>query len=109
MLQLMAEGLPNLGLAEQTVIPVKAIESHVAHLFDTLGIEPNPSGQLRVLAVLELLRTTTGNDRWLLTEHPGPAIARRKPLCWHPECPEQRRGRLPTLRENGLCPAVPTL
>lgn len=56
-LQLMAQGLSNLGIAEKMFLSVKTIETHVAHLLDKLGIEPNPSEHRRVLAVLELLRS----------------------------------------------------
>jgi DNA-binding NarL/FixJ family response regulator len=57
-LQLMAQGLSNLGIADRMHLSVKTVETHIAHLLDKLSIEPNPSEHRRVLAVLELLRTT---------------------------------------------------
>ncbi len=55
-LQLMAEGRSNLGIAEILTLSVKTVETHVEHILDKLGIEPSPGEHRRVLAVLELLR-----------------------------------------------------
>ena len=55
-LQLMAEGRSNLGIAATLHLSVKTIETHVEHILDKLGIEPSPEEHRRVLAVLELLR-----------------------------------------------------
>jgi DNA-binding NarL/FixJ family response regulator len=55
-IQLMAEGRSNLGIAEGLHLSVKTIETHVEHILDKLGIEPSPGEHRRVLAVLELLR-----------------------------------------------------
>ncbi len=55
-LQLMAEGRSNLGIAEVLTLSVKTVETHVEHILDKLGIEPSPGEHRRVLAVLELLR-----------------------------------------------------
>jgi DNA-binding NarL/FixJ family response regulator len=55
-LQLMAEGRSNLGIAGTLHLSVKTVETHVEHLLDKLGIEPSPREHRRVLAVLELLR-----------------------------------------------------
>jgi DNA-binding NarL/FixJ family response regulator len=55
-LQLMAEGRSNLGIATVLQLSVKTVETHVEHILDKLGIEPSPEEHRRVLAVLELLR-----------------------------------------------------
>jgi DNA-binding NarL/FixJ family response regulator len=55
-LQLMAEGRSNLGIAGALHLSVKTVETHVEHILDKLGIEPSPEEHRRVLAVLELLR-----------------------------------------------------
>ncbi len=55
-LQLMAGGRSNLGIAEVLTLSVKTVETHVEHILDKLGIEPSPGEHRRVLAVLELLR-----------------------------------------------------
>jgi DNA-binding NarL/FixJ family response regulator len=55
-LQLMAEGRSNLGIADELHLSVKTVETHVEHILDKLGIEPSPGEHRRVLAVLELLR-----------------------------------------------------
>jgi DNA-binding NarL/FixJ family response regulator len=54
-LQLMAEGRSNLGIAELLHLSVKTIETHVEHILDKLGIVPSAQEHRRVLAVLELL------------------------------------------------------
>lgn len=58
-LRLMAEGSSNLGIADHLHVSVKTVETHVAHVFEKLGIEPSPTEHRRVLAVLELLRSST--------------------------------------------------
>ena len=55
-LQLMAEGRSNLGIATVLHLSVKTIETHVDHILDKLRIAPSPEEHRRVLAVLELLR-----------------------------------------------------
>jgi DNA-binding NarL/FixJ family response regulator len=55
-LQLMAEGRSNLGIATLLHLSVKTVETHVEHILDKLQIAPSPEEHRRVLAVLELLR-----------------------------------------------------
>ena len=55
-LQLMAEGRSNLGIATVLHLSVKTVETHVDHILDKLRIPPTPGEHRRVLAVLELLR-----------------------------------------------------
>ncbi len=55
-LQLMAEGRSNLGIAGLLHLSVKTVETHVEHILDKLRIAPSPEEHRRVLAVLELLR-----------------------------------------------------
>jgi len=53
---LMAEGRSNVGIAEQLVVTVGAIERHVTSIFDKLGLRILPEDHRRVLAVLEYLK-----------------------------------------------------
>jgi DNA-binding NarL/FixJ family response regulator len=55
-LELMAEGRSNSGIAEQLVITESAVEKHVTSIFDTLGIERSGEAHRRILAVLTFLR-----------------------------------------------------
>jgi DNA-binding NarL/FixJ family response regulator len=55
-LGLMAEGRSNAAIAEQLVISMKTIETHIASIFSKLGLEPEPDDHRRVLAVLAYLR-----------------------------------------------------
>jgi DNA-binding NarL/FixJ family response regulator len=55
-LQLMAEGRSNRGIAEALVITEDAVEKHVRHILRKLDIDPAPSDHRRVLAVLMFLR-----------------------------------------------------
>jgi serine/threonine-protein kinase len=55
-LQLMAEGLSNHGIAERLVLDPKTIEGHVTRIFSKLGLEPTGADHRRVLAVLSYLR-----------------------------------------------------
>lgn len=55
-LQLMAEGRSNAGIAEKLVLEAKTIEGHVTRIFSKLGLEPDAEGHRRVLAVLTYLR-----------------------------------------------------
>jgi len=55
-LQLMAEGLSNHGIAERLVLDPKTVEGHVTRIFSKLGLEPTGADHRRVLAVLTYLR-----------------------------------------------------
>ncbi len=55
-LALMAEGQSNQAMATRLVITLKTVETHVARIFSKLGLEPQPDGHRRVLAVLTYLR-----------------------------------------------------
>jgi len=55
-LQLMAEGLSNQGIAEHLVLDTKTVEGHVTRIFSKLGLEPTGADHRRVLAVLSYLR-----------------------------------------------------
>jgi DNA-binding NarL/FixJ family response regulator len=55
-LGLMAEGRSNQAIAQRLVITLKTVETHVANIFSKLGLEPEPDGHRRVLAVLTWLR-----------------------------------------------------
>ena len=56
-LELMAEGRSNSGIAEQLVITESAVEKHVTSIFDTLGIDRSGEAHRRILAVLTFLRS----------------------------------------------------
>ena len=51
-LGLMAEGRSNAGIAEALVLTVSAVEKHITSLFQKLDLEPDESGNRRVLAAL---------------------------------------------------------
>ena len=55
-LELMAEGRTNRGIAEVMVVTERAVEKHVTSIFGKLGLPPAPQDHRRVLAVLTFLR-----------------------------------------------------
>lgn len=55
-LQLIAEGLANRGIAERLVVTERTVEGHVGKIFAKLGIDDETSTNRRVLAVLSYLR-----------------------------------------------------
>ena len=55
-LQLMAEGRSNGGIAEALVVTERAIEKHVTNIFGKLQLHAAPEDHRRVLAVLTYLR-----------------------------------------------------
>jgi DNA-binding NarL/FixJ family response regulator len=58
-LRLMAEGRSNAGIAGQLFVTGKAVEKHIANIFDKLGLHADDSSEQhrRVLAVLSYLRS----------------------------------------------------
>ena len=56
-LELMAEGRSNRGIAEALVVTPHAIEKHVTNVFAKLGLGEAPEDHRRVLAVLAFLRS----------------------------------------------------
>jgi DNA-binding NarL/FixJ family response regulator len=54
-LELMAEGRTNAGIAAELVITEKAVAKHAAAIFDALGLPPTAEGRRRVLAVIRYL------------------------------------------------------
>jgi DNA-binding NarL/FixJ family response regulator len=56
-LELMAEGRSNRGIAEALVVTPHAIEKHVTNIFAKLGVGEAPEDHRRVLAVLAFLRS----------------------------------------------------
>jgi DNA-binding NarL/FixJ family response regulator len=54
-LELMAQGLSNTGIAEQFVVTVAAVERHVTSIFAKLGLHAETQAHRRVLAVLRYL------------------------------------------------------
>jgi DNA-binding NarL/FixJ family response regulator len=55
-LELMAEGSSNQGIAEKLVITVGAVEKYASSIFDKLALPSTRSESRRVLAVLTFLR-----------------------------------------------------
>lgn len=56
-LELMAEGRSNRGIAEHLVVTERAVEKHVTSIFGKLRLPPAPADHRRVLAVLTYLRS----------------------------------------------------
>ena len=56
-LELMAEGRSNQGIADQLVITLRAVEKYVSSVFTKLGLPSGGSDSRRVLAVLLYLRS----------------------------------------------------
>jgi DNA-binding NarL/FixJ family response regulator len=56
-LELMAAGSSNQGIADKLVITVRAVEKHVSSIFGKLGLPSTGSESRRVLAVLTYLRS----------------------------------------------------
>jgi DNA-binding NarL/FixJ family response regulator len=56
-LELMAEGRSNQGIADKLVITLRAVEKYVSSIFGKLGLPATGSDSRRVLAVLLYLRT----------------------------------------------------
>jgi DNA-binding NarL/FixJ family response regulator len=57
-LELMAQGRSNAGIAEVLVVTESAVEKHVRHIFGKLGLRSADGDHRRVLAVLAYLRST---------------------------------------------------
>jgi DNA-binding NarL/FixJ family response regulator/class 3 adenylate cyclase len=55
-LELMAEGLSNHGIATRLVVTERAVEKHVTNIFAKLGLASTPEDHRRVRAVLALLQ-----------------------------------------------------
>ncbi len=56
-LELMAAGNSNQGIAEKLVVTLGVVEKHVSSIFDKLGLPSTRSDSRRVLAVLMFLRS----------------------------------------------------
>jgi DNA-binding NarL/FixJ family response regulator len=55
-LELMAEGRSNTGIAERMVVTERAVEKHVTSIFQKLGLPQAQEDHRRVLAVLTFLK-----------------------------------------------------
>jgi DNA-binding NarL/FixJ family response regulator len=56
-LALMAEGRSNGAIAARLVITEKAVDKHISHILDKLGLAPSSTDHRRVLAVLAYLNS----------------------------------------------------
>ena len=56
-LELMAEGLSNIAIAERIVVTERAVEKHVTSIFQKLHLPAAGDTHRRVLAVLTYLRS----------------------------------------------------
>jgi DNA-binding NarL/FixJ family response regulator len=56
-LELMAEGRSNQGIADRLVITIRSVEKYVSTIFDKLGLPAGGTDSRRVLAVLLYLRS----------------------------------------------------
>ena len=56
-LELMAQGKSNQGIADALVVTVAAVEKHVTSIFSKLGLRHEPTEHRRVLAVLARLQS----------------------------------------------------
>jgi DNA-binding NarL/FixJ family response regulator len=58
-LELMAQGLTNAGIANRLVVSERTVEAHVRHILTKLDITDNDDGHRRVLAVLAYLNNAS--------------------------------------------------
>ena len=61
-LELIADGGSNRGIAEELVVTVPAVERHVTAIFAKLGLAPDPAVSRRVLAALRYRECDAGTD-----------------------------------------------
>ena len=62
-LELMAQGRTNAGIANAMVVTQGAVEKHISSIFGKLDLPAGGEDHRRVLAVLTYLRSTGGGDR----------------------------------------------
>ena len=74
---LIAEGRSNNGIAAELTVTVAAVERHVTHIFDKLGLRRGFEDHRRVLAVLEYLKRPVSRPVELAATGGGDGVAVR--------------------------------
>ena len=90
-LELMAEGRSNQGIASRLVVTEHAVEKHVRNIFQKLGIHTDAEDHRRVLAVLAFLQSGPGR--------PDDLTRQRRPF----RRPHARLGSNPAMRRASRC------
>ena len=62
-LELVAQGHSNDGIAQELGVTPRTVETHTSRVFTKLGLNADPATHRRVLAVLAHLRARTGHSR----------------------------------------------
>ncbi len=62
-LTLVAEGRSNDAVAEQLLVNLRTVETHMANILTKLGLPAEPGTHRRVLAVLTYVRTQASETR----------------------------------------------
>ena len=87
MLELMAAGSSNQGIADALVITLRAVEKYVSSIFGKLGLPSTGSESRRVLAVLLYLRSLKTPENRPVESASLPSSRRDRTavrLDWHP-------------------------
>ena len=81
-LELMAEGRSNQGIAERLEITERGVQKHVTSIFAKLGLPPTTDDHRRVLAVLAFLRANAHGVNQDAPRHAGRPAFRARRRGW---------------------------